>query len=384
MKTLNSKPGDMKISLFGKVAVIFVMILFNQFLFSQDTINPPPAGFNTYNKNIPHGTTVVVSFYSSVVGATRQTRILLPPGYNEDSTYNVLYLLHGIGGDINEWYNSGTPLNILDNLYARGRIAPMIVVLPNGRAMLDDSPGSDIYAADKVAGFANFEFELIKDLVPFIDTTYPVKTEASARAIAGLSMGGGQALNFGLSHLDTFAYVGAFSPAPNTKDTASLFPDLNEDTSRLSALWISCGDADGLFFISQNTHKFMKNHQVKHYFLVEPGKGHDFVVWRAGLYHFAQRIFGRTAPKDTVHVDLPQCQEKNKFDIVYNPSTKAITILGNNSIKNLNIYDLSGRLRLSENIIANKTFNVQQLNSGVYLVVGFDVKSKLYGKFFKF
>ncbi len=109
--------------------------------------------------------------------------------------------------------------------YCQGEIAPMIVVLPNGRAMEDDSPGEDIFAPDKVEGFANFELELITDLVPFIDSAYPVKPEREARAIAGLSMGGGQSLNFRLAHLDTFAWVGSFSVAPNTKPADELIPD---------------------------------------------------------------------------------------------------------------------------------------------------------------
>jgi enterochelin esterase-like enzyme len=383
MKKINIKPGPIKISFIGKLFLALMIISDSDSLFSQDTINPPPAGFDTYNKNIPHGTYKVVSFYSSVVGATRQTRILLPPGYTKDSTYNVLYLLHGIGGDIDEWFYNGAPLNILDNLYARGRIAPMIVVMPNGRAMLDDSPGSNPYAADKVAGFANFEFELIKDLVPFIDTAYPVKPGREARAIAGLSMGGGQALDFGLAHLDTFAWVGAFSPAPNTKDTSSLFPDLTSDTSKISALWISCGDADGLFFISQNTHNFLVNNNINHYFLVEPGKGHDWTVWKPGLYHFTQRIFGRVAQGDP-QTSLFNYYNESEPIIYYDQLHQAIRLLSNNGIKKLSIYDLNGRLRLTNYNVSSNTINIGHLSDGVYFIDLFDGKKSLHSKIVKF
>jgi enterochelin esterase-like enzyme len=315
-----------KLTFILKTLAALMIISIQQALFSQDLISPPPLGFDSYKSNIAHGETRVVSYYSSTAGIARETRIYLPPGYNKDSTYNVLYLLHGIGGDINEWYYNGVPHYILDNLYSEDKIAPMIVVLPNGRAMADDSPGSDIFAPDKIEGFANFEFELIKDLIPFIDNMYPVKPGREARAIAGLSMGGGQALNFGLAHLDTFAWVGAFSPAPNTKDTASLVPNLAEDTAKISAIWISCGSVERLQYISQNTHNFLVQHNIKHYYLIESGKGHDWSVWKSGLYHFTQRIFGRIPRKDSPSKVIPQYHSDTELNAYYNCSNQTITI----------------------------------------------------------
>jgi enterochelin esterase-like enzyme len=379
-----TKTRKIKLTSFGKVIVGFIIASNPTSLFSQDSIPPPTSGFDRYNKNIPHCKTEVVSYYSSTVGVTRKTRILLPPGYNKDSVYNVLYLLHGIGGDINEWYSNGTPHYIIENLYAQGKIAPMIVVLPNGRAMVDDSPGSNIYAADKVAGFANFEFELIKDLIPFIDTTYPVKRDREARAIAGLSMGGGQALNFGLAHLDTFAWVGAFSPAPNTKAAASLIPNLQEDTAKISGLWISCGGADGLIYISQNTHNFLVQNKIKHYYLVEPGKGHDWTVWKPGLYHFTQRIFGRVPQKDTTISGILQTQFISKLNISYSPSYQTITLSGMNNIKNISLYDLNGRQTLFYSNVSNNVINIGKLSRGIYVVVAFDGRRSLFGKVVKF
>jgi enterochelin esterase-like enzyme len=360
-----------------------LLVTNSQVMLPQDNIAPPPAGFDSYNAGIAHGINDVVSYYSSTVGVNRSTRIYLPPGYTPDSTYNVLYLLHGIGGDINEWYNNGVPHYILDNLYARGRIAPMIVVLPNGRAMVDDSPGSDIFAPDKVAGFANFEFELIKDLIPFIDTTYSVKPGREARAIAGLSMGGGQALNFGLAHLDTFAWVGAFSPAPNTKAAATLIPNLSEDTANLSALWISCGSADGLLYISQNTHDFLVQHDIEHYYLIETGKGHDWSVWKPGLYHFSQRIFGQIPKTDIPNTALSPYGDA-PFSMSYNSADQAIMFFGNNGIKRLSIYDIDGRLIQSDSNVRDNRLNIAHLSNGVYLIVVSDSKSKFHGKIVKF
>jgi enterochelin esterase-like enzyme len=379
------KTGGIKWDFIRKSLIVLMIVSNQQVLFPQDNIASPPSGFDSYKANIAHGKTEVVSYYSSTVGIDRQTRIYLPPGYTPDSTYNVLYLLHGIGGDINEWYNYGVPHYILDNLYAGDKIAPMIVVLPNGRAMVDDSPGSDIFAPDKVEGFANFEFELIKDLIPFIDTTYSVKPGQKARAIAGLSMGGGQALNFGLAHLDTFAWVGAFSAAPNTKPAASLIPDLSEDTAKISALWISCGSADGLLYISQNTHDFMAQNNIDHYYLIESGKGHEWSVWKSGLYHFAQRIFGCVPEVDTTSlVILKKYQSDFGFKISYNPSYQTITFSGNYDIKKLSIYDINGRLELSYSNISNNTLNIDQLSNGVYLVNLYDGKRNIHGKIVKF
>jgi enterochelin esterase-like enzyme len=380
----NTKIKTVKISKsLSLKSIIFLMIMScPQFLFPEDSIPSPPTGYDKRYADIPHGKSEVVSYYSSTVGVTRKTRIMLPPGYSKDSTYNVLYLLHGIGGDINEWWSSGAPLYILDNLYHQGRIAPMIVVLPNGRAMVDDSPGSDIYAADKVAGFTNFEFELIKDLVPFIDSAYPVKPGREARAIAGLSMGAGQALNFGLAHLDTFAWVGAFSPAPNTKPAASLIPNLKEDTAKISGLWISCGGADGLLSFSQNTHNFLLQNHIKHYYLIEPGKGHDWTVWKPGLYHFVQRIFG-ASPKNDI-VGISQIQNNNELSITYNSLNQTITVSGNNTIKQLSIYDINGRLECSYSNLRNNTLPINHLSKGVYLVVLFDGKRNLSGKVVKY
>ncbi|MFC7669503.1 alpha/beta hydrolase [Hymenobacter humi] len=106
---------------------------------------------------------------------------------------------------------------ILDNLYAAGKLKPMLVVMPNGRAMKDDRAVGNIYGPEKVAAFANFEKDLLTDLIPYVEKHYPALTNRENRALAGLSMGGGQSLNFGLGNLDKFAWVGGFSSAPNTK-----------------------------------------------------------------------------------------------------------------------------------------------------------------------
>lgn len=257
---------------------------------SQEILKEAPKGFDVVRAEIPHGTIDSFSYASKTVGNTRKSLIYTPPGYNKKKKYPVLYLLHGIGGDEREWLNGGQPQVILDNLYAEGKLEPMIVVLPNGRAIKDDRATGNIMAPDKVAGFATFEKDLLNDLIPYVEKKYAVLKDREHRAIAGLSMGGGQSLNFGLGNLDKFAWVGGFSSAPNTKPPQELVPDPAAAKSKLKLLWISCGDNDGLIINSKRTSDYLKQMDVPHIYYIEPGV-HDFKVWKNGLYMFSQFLF---------------------------------------------------------------------------------------------
>jgi len=257
---------------------------------AQKIIRYAPEGFDSLRADIPHGTLDSILYESNTVGTTRKALIYTPPGFSRSEKYPVLYLLHGIGGDEKEWLNGGHPQVILDNLYAEKKIEPMIVVMPNGRAMKDDRAIGNIFASAKMAAFATFERDLLDDLIPFIEKHYPVLKDREHRAIAGLSMGGGQSLNFGLGNLDKFAWIGGFSSAPNTKRPEELLPNPDEAKRQLKLLWISCGDDDGLITFSQRTHEYLNAHSVPHIFYVEPGV-HDFKVWKNDLYMFTQLIF---------------------------------------------------------------------------------------------
>lgn len=249
-----------------------------------------PEGYDQYRENIARGSIDTVEYDSKTVGNKRKAMIYTPPGYSEDQRYNVLYLLHGIGGDETEWYEQARPQVILDNLYAEGKLAPMIVVLPNGRAMPNDRAEGDLFAEDKVKAFETFESDLLYDLIPFIESNYPVSTDRKNRALAGLSMGGGQTLNIGLTHLDRFAWIGAFSAAPNTKAPELLIPNPEHISAALELLWISCGVLDELKHVSDGMHAYLVQHHVPHIWYEEEG-GHDFTVWKNDLYHFSQLIF---------------------------------------------------------------------------------------------
>lgn len=247
-----------------------------------------PDDFNQPRDGIPHGRIETVEYSSTTVGTVRRALVYLPPAYSAGERYPVLYLLHGIGGDEEEWHRGANPQAILDNLIADDRAMPMIVVMPNGRAQPNDRAEGNVMAS--APAFAKFEQDLLVDLIPFVEQHYPVRTDRESRALAGLSMGGGQSLNFGLGNLDRFAWVGGFSSAPNTLSPEQLVPDPARARDMLKLLWVSCGDADNLFFISQRTHAYLTAHDVPHLWHVDSG-GHDFQVWSNDLYHFAQRIF---------------------------------------------------------------------------------------------
>lgn len=257
---------------------------------AQEILKEMPKGYDAVQVGAPVGKIDTVQYQSTTVGSKRKALVYTPPGFSKKKKYPVLYLLHGIGGDEKEWLKGGNPQLILDHLYAEKKIEPMIVVMPNGRAMKDDRATGNIMAADKVAAFATFEQDLLKDLIPFIESKYPALKDREHRAIAGLSMGGGQSLNFGLGNLDQFAWVGGFSSAPNTKMPAELMPDPQEAKKKLKLLFISCGDNDRLITFSKRTHDYMFENQVPHVYYIEPGV-HDFKVWKNGLYMFSQFLF---------------------------------------------------------------------------------------------
>jgi enterochelin esterase-like enzyme len=247
------------------------------------------AGFaaaQEVQQNMSEGMMTKQTYFSMTTGVDRHCNVYTPPGYSKAKKYNVLYVLHGIGGTEDEWPGNGTPLPIIDELFAEGKAEPMILVFANGRAMNPDSIPNNPFSAEAQAAFANFDKDLINYLIPFIEKNYSVYTDRKHRGICGLSMGGGQALNFGIGHPELFSCVGAFSPAPNTD--SKLFKVENKDSAPF--IWILCGESDNLLYIAKNADAFLSAHAIPHTFKTMPG-GHDWGVWKAGLTEFVQLIF---------------------------------------------------------------------------------------------
>jgi enterochelin esterase-like enzyme len=268
----------------------------------------PPAGFNAKRDDIAHGELTAVQYDSKTLGTRRQMRVYTPAGYSTDRKYPVLYLLHGIGGNDLEWTRACRANNVIDNLIADGKIQPMIVVFPNGNADVTADAG-DAFTGEGAGargqrggpggGFEGwgkpFENDLIKDIIPYIESHYSVYADREHRALAGLSMGGGQSLNIGLSHIETFACVGGFSSAPNTNEFGGMYndiklvPDLEAAKTKLKVLWVSVGNRDGLIRVSRGVHDMLKENDVPHIYNVD-GHAHDNTEWANNLYWFAQHI----------------------------------------------------------------------------------------------
>jgi enterochelin esterase-like enzyme len=248
----------------------------------------PPASIVEKRDGIARGKLEMIEYQSKTVGTTRKMNVYTPPGYTTDKKYPVLYLLHGIGGDETEWERFARPDRLMDNLIADGKAVPMIIVMPNGRAQKNDRAEGNVMAS--APAFAVFEGDLLNDVIPAIESRYSVSADREDRALAGLSMGGGQTLNFGFGNMDQFAWMGGFSSAPNTKDPAELIPDPVATKKKMKLIYLSCGKKDGLIGISQRVHRYLKENEVPHLWNVD-GHAHDATHWRNNLYHFAQRVF---------------------------------------------------------------------------------------------
>jgi enterochelin esterase-like enzyme len=240
----------------------------------------PPQGFDADQNGTPKGTVTLITYATKNHGE-QKARVYTPPNYSKEKQYPTLYLLHGIGGNENEWYSQGAPHAILDNLIAKNAAIPMVMVLPNGK----------MTGNDDMQRFANFGPVLINELIPHIEAQYSVVKNRTHRALAGLSMGGGQTLNFGFGNPDVFAYIGAFSSAPNTIPAGQTIKDAAVVKRDVKFIFISCGDQDGLLNNSKNYHDYLTTQGITHTYQIEPGQGHTFVVWKRSHYHFAQRIF---------------------------------------------------------------------------------------------
>lgn len=264
-----------------------------------------PQGFDTLTEAGDGWKMETVTYASKTTGADRLCHVILPAGYSADTSYPVLYLLHGIGGDHNEWLG-GNPLEVVSNLVGAGEASEMIVVIPNVRAMKEDAIPQEVFGPVNIAAFDNFINDLRDDLMPFITANYNIKTGRENTAIAGLSMGGRESLFIGFSMSDTFGYIGAFSPAPGllplsfpgSGDRPAFPGQFTEEEFKIPEgapvpyyIMMCNGEQDEIVkFCTAGYEAALNKNGVDHFYYTMPG-GHDFTVWKNGLYQFAKRIF---------------------------------------------------------------------------------------------
>lgn len=243
-----------------------------------------------------------LSYYSSITLSERMLNVLLPCGYNEEKEYPVLYLLHGIGGDENEWKCAG-PEYIISNLLAEHKIKEFITVLPNVRTRADDKGNpDDMFTLGHFMAFDLFREELEENIVPCIEKNFKTGKGRENTAIAGLSMGGRESLYIGLTRPGYFGYIGAFSPAygifPYTNNDVTEKGLFKEEEFRLpeqykdnTFLMITNGDNDMVTKEQPHVyHNVLIKNNTRHLYKIYIG-GHDFSVWSRSLYEFVQHIF---------------------------------------------------------------------------------------------
>lgn len=252
--------------------------------------------------DVPHGEVHHHFFRSAVGGDDRDYWVYTPPGYEPGRSrrYPTLYLLHGFSDDASTWTVVGRVHVILDNLIARHQAKPMVIVMPLGYGSgqilaIGRQSGGNMHAGGDVPVAENtrlFESALFAEVIPRIEAEYAVSRARDDRAIAGSSMGGGEALQTALNHADRFGWVGSFSAGGLTGDIPGMFPDARAEVARhpLKLVWVACGREDKLYPATQQLRQYFTSQGIPHVDLDTPG-AHVWQVWRRDLGDFLPRLF---------------------------------------------------------------------------------------------
>jgi enterochelin esterase-like enzyme len=273
---------------------------------------PDPDNEYYQAKDVPHGVVRIHPYPSKIQGATRRAFIYTPPGYDSSTQrYPVLYLQHGAGEDETGWSSQGRVNYIMDNLIAQGRAKPMIIVMENGggsalfarglpRATTRQSSAAPATAPAGPGGRGNspfnnsFEEILLKEVIPMIDANYRTLADREHRAMAGLSMGGGQTLSIGLTHLDTFSALGVFSGTRGARDIKTVyngvFADAEAFNKKVHAFYISIGTTENVEG-ARAFHSALMDQGIKHVYFESEGTAHEWQTWRRSIHGFAPLLF---------------------------------------------------------------------------------------------
>jgi len=248
---------------------------------------------------VPHGEIRSEWYPSKTLGTLRRLTVYTPPDYDRDPTlrYPVLYLFHGANADETAWTRLGRVNLILDNLLAARKARGFLVVMPFGYGIPPGTPRAA--GASGPSSEELFARDLIGDVIPFVESHYRVFADRDHRAIAGLSMGGGESLLIGLNHLDLFSWVAGFSAALRPPEFAATYHAIAADpqaaNQKLHLLWIGCGRDDSLMKNAQAFDEFLTQHEIRHTFYQSDG-AHTWIVWRRYLNEVAPQLFRASAP----------------------------------------------------------------------------------------
>lgn len=249
-------------------------------------------------QNVPQGDVHIVSYTSTSLRCPRKMHIYVPAAYFDqpEQKFPVLYLRHGGGDNEGSWINDGRANVILDNLIAQGEAAAMLMVMTNGFTDGSWAGGSS------VEGMALLEKELINDVIPIIEKKYRIAEGKNNRAIAGLSMGGGQAFVIGLRNLNWFSAIGEFSAGilsdagfDTNKYLPGIFDNPQKVNNELHLLWISCGTKDPRYQGHRNLVDNLRQKGIENVFHEQPF-GHEWEFWRSQLHDFAKEVFIKESP----------------------------------------------------------------------------------------
>lgn len=235
-----------------------------------------------------------ITYPSKITGTNRHAMVFLPADYKEEKQYPVLYLLHGLTGSHRTWRNKSADV-ILQNLHYFEQVPEMIVICPNSAVNVDEDT-ENLSLPETIRAYDLTGQDLVENLMPYINSHYPVKTGREYTAVAGNSMGGRNTLYMAFTYPELFGYVGVFSSASVLPDETyghvnPLLKDLVPPAEKFRLLMLSVGRSDDVCGdVTYKLHGLMKEKGIEHLFYDTEG-GHEDTVWQNALYNFAKKLF---------------------------------------------------------------------------------------------
>jgi enterochelin esterase-like enzyme len=268
------------VALAAMLIFMFPSVVFDLIDLMPASLPTAPQGFDLRREGIESGKVETIEYDSKAAGCTRKMRVYTPPGFPRKQRYPVLYLLHGSLSDETSWVKHGRADDIFDNLYADRKAVPMIVVTPNGNLPAD-----------------SFGADMLGDVIPYVESRFPVQVGREYRALAGVSAGAHQALELALAHPETFAYLGVF--IGGLQNCAQFEKKHHDALTDLAAgmkpklLWVANGKNDMSYEDCQETFRMFDRYSI--HYVYREGKGlHNWETARNDLFLFAPLLFRDT------------------------------------------------------------------------------------------